>query len=128
MYALTGFAKLAEPRWRSGEVMGDVLSSQTYAEWPRAVSSPALLVAASVFVLLFECAFPVAVFWRRTRALWLVTGVVLHLGIEVFLVIPLFSAATLVSYLAFVTDDEARRLVSFARWWRREGGRSRRSA
>jgi len=125
MYAMTGFAKLPRASWQTGTMMRDVLASPVYAEWPMALGVGPALVAASWAVLAFECAFPFAIWWRRTRWVFLAAGVAMHLGIEVFLVIPLFSAATLVSYVPFLEDARAERLVA---WISRRGSAAPRPA
>ncbi len=125
MYAMTGCAKLPQASWQTGTMMRDVLASPVYAEWPMALGVGPVLVAASWGVLAFECAFPFAIWWRRTRWILLAAGVAMHLGIEIFLVIPLFSAATFVSYVPFLTDAEAERLVA---WISRRGSAAARPA
>lgn len=112
MYGLTGFSKLAQESWRTGRMMGEVFASPVYAEWPVVIEWRPFLLAMSFGVLAFECLFPVAIWWRRTRLPWLAAGVALHVGIDLFMVIPLFSAATLVSYTAFLTDEEVERAVA----------------
>lgn len=125
MYAMTGFAKLAQPGWQHGHMMRDVLASPVYCEVPVMIGWAAVPLVMGWGVLLFECGFPFAIWWRRTRPIWLAAGVAMHLGIELLMVIPLFSAATFVSYIPFLTDAEAERFVAWLRARSRGGSRGR---
>lgn len=62
-YAVAGWVKLANPAWRRGEALRDVFAFSAYpvSEALRAwAARPALLVALSWVVILFEIAFPLA--------------------------------------------------------------------
>jgi hypothetical protein len=96
-----------------------VLSSPVLSEWPMQLE-PALLVAVLTWsALVFELAFPMLIWDRRFRPYALAAGTLFHLGIELTLTIPMFSAVMLVSYVSFLSDDEAERALAFLRrLWR----------
>ena len=70
-----------------------------------------LLQPAHLGDLAFEATFIVLVWPRRLRLWVLGAGVLLHLGIDVFLDIGFFSLAIYLAYLAFLPADVAERVV-----------------
>jgi hypothetical protein len=113
IYWFSCFSKLRHARWRHGVAIQDVLSSPLFSEWPVDLSfSPLLRAMLTWSTLLFEFGFPIAVWHPRTRLFALVLGVVFHLGIEITMIIPMFSAIMIVSYALFLTDREAARALA----------------
>lgn len=119
VYLNSAFAKLANPRWREGLALRDVLSSPVFAEWPRYLESRPLVGALTWGTLLFELTFPVLVWWRRARPWLLAAGVLFHLAIDVTMVIPMFSYIMIASYAAFLDDEDVAAIAR--RIWKREG-------
>jgi hypothetical protein len=112
VYLMTAIAKLAEEPWRDGTALFHVLASPVLAEWPIEVESRALIAVMTYGTLVFELAFALLVGWRPARRPLLLAGVALHLGIEITMRIPTFSFLMMISYLAFLSDAEARWLLS----------------
>jgi hypothetical protein len=111
VYANTATSKLLSARWREGRMLYDVLASPVFAEWPTWLEPRALVAAMTWGTLLFEVSFPVLVWFRKTRYPVLVAGVLFHLGIDVLMIIPMFSWIMIVSYAAFLDDDVVRRVA-----------------
>jgi uncharacterized membrane protein len=59
-YAVSGFAKLREPRWRDGTAMDLLVRLPQYGVPPRLIALLTGARAASFAMLAFECAFPIA--------------------------------------------------------------------
>jgi hypothetical protein len=78
-----------------------------------------VLWALTYGTLLFELGFPLAIWWRRYRPWLIAAGVTFHVGIDLAMVIPIFSATMILSYLAFLDDDETETLVRALTPWRR---------
>ncbi len=111
IYWFSCFSKLRHAGWRQGTALRDVLASPVFSEWP-VVIEPWLVTALLTWgTLLFEFGFPIAVF-TRLRRLALLAGIGFHLGIELSMKIPMFSAVMLVSYALFLKEDEAAWLLS----------------
>ena len=115
VYFVTGTIRISHARWRAGTQMRDVLDSVVFSEWPVHIDSRIVIAVLTYAVLAFECGFPIAVWNDASRKLWLLGGVVFHVGIEILMVIPMFSWIMLAGYVAFVTDDEAERFVAWLR-------------
>jgi len=118
-------AKLKFEAWQQGTALRDVLASPVFSEWPTQVDSSALIAVLTWSTLAFELMFPILIWETRLRPYVLAAGALLHLGIEITLTIPIFSAIMLVSYSCFLSDDETERLVGIGRRSRLRLGRSR---
>jgi hypothetical protein len=119
VYANTSMSKLMNQRWIEGRALRDVLASPVFAEWPTWIDFWPLIHAMTWGTLAFELGFPLLVWFRRTRMLFLLGGIVFHLMIDALMVIPMFSWIMIVSYGAFLEDDQVRRF--FARFSARGG-------
>lgn len=80
-YFISGWVKLKNPDWRSGEALCDVFRfsaypvSETLRNWARA---PRLLTALSWGVILFEVLFPLALFSQTTLIVALIVAATFH--------------------------------------------------
>jgi len=106
IYLFSCFAKLAHAGWWKGNAIYHVVSSQVFAEWPVEITIPLLVPLATWGTLLFEWLFPLAVWLPRYRPYALVLGVAFHVGIDVALVIPMFSAIMVAAYPCYMSDAE----------------------
>ena len=111
VYANTAMSKVLVGRWRDGRALYDVLASPVFAEWPAWFDVWPIIHAMTWGTLVFELSFPVLVWLRKTRYLVLLSGVLFHLGIDVLMIIPMFSWIMIVSYAAFLDDDVVRRVA-----------------
>ena len=70
-YAVSGWAKLAGPSWRSGEALPGVMRTLSYGDpagWRLAARYPRSTRAAGVGILALECLFPAVFVWRGRLA------------------------------------------------------------
>jgi hypothetical protein len=124
-YALSAWAKLRGTAWNNGTAIALALRLEDLDRF----QAPEWLFNQSIILnlftwatLLFEASFIFLVWNRRLRPWVLGAGVLLHLGIDVFLDIGWFSYAIFLSYVAFIPPDIADRLVAkVQRTLRREG-------
>lgn len=114
VYVTSVWHKLQSPAWRSGEALHLAMKAQTVSRLPEGLGSPAIERALTFGTLALEGLF-FLVFWRRLRPVFLVGGLLLHLTIEATFTVPMFSATMLISYLAFLTDAEAKRVWGWVR-------------
>ena len=106
VYLNSAISKLANERWQNGMALRDVLASPVFAEWPKWVDFKPLIWALTYSTLLLELLFPAFVWFKRPRRWLLLWGVGFHVGIDVTMMIPIFSYIMIIGYIAFLTDDE----------------------
>lgn len=115
VYASSAFSKMHNGRWLQGRALRDVLASPVFAEWPTWLGFWPLIYAMTWGTLVFELGFPSLVWFRKLRPWFLLAGVGFHLGIDLLMIIPIFSYVMIVSYGAFLDDDLAARILAFVR-------------
>lgn len=77
-YGVTGIQKLTGYQWTHGHAIGIVSTDPDYG--PVSAGQVALLTMLTYAVLVFQLVFPIAVWWRQTRSIWMWSGVVFHLA------------------------------------------------
>jgi hypothetical protein len=121
MYLSAGLWKMGNPDWRSGVALYYVLNNPVYRRVPGDVPSALFgaLVALNYLTLFWELAFPILVWFRRTRLVMLLTGIALHLGMLTTMEVGAFMPTVLVAYVAFLdpwrTESRVTRWLRFAR-------------
>jgi hypothetical protein len=124
VYGSSGLWKLAYPIWRDGSAVHWALSLNGFHRFPWAIPAAAEPVLALLTwgTLMFEIAFPVLVFFRRTRAFAILGGVGLHLGLGLTLELGPFSAVMIASYAAFLDPERTPALMrQWSGWFARAG-------
>lgn len=87
-YFLAGFTKVKKSKWQNGQALQIFLKDSLYfpsAITARVLSRQNLLVAFSWATIIFECAFPFALFNSQWCALFLLMGGLFHLANVYFL-------------------------------------------
>jgi len=116
MYLAAALWKMGNPDWRSGTALHYVLNNLTFQRFPGVVPSSMFgaTVALTYLTLAWELAFPVLVWFRRTRTVMLLIGLALHLGMWATLEVGAFMPTVLVAYVAFL--DPHRTEARVQRW------------
>jgi hypothetical protein len=102
VYGSTGWYKvLDEPEWLNGDALAHHLVNHAFGG--RAIgfwmsNKPWLTVPMSWWTLIFECSFPVLVWFRRTNPIILLMGLGFHLGIFVMMGVYTFSPVGVAVY------------------------------
>jgi hypothetical protein len=110
-YMVTGLHKLTGTHWPQGTAMGIVASDPAFGPaW--IAGGPALAMAITWAVLLFQLTFPLAMWWRRTRIPWMLAGVVFHLCTAWWMGIPEMGFAFIAAYAIWLSEAEAKGLGS----------------
>ncbi|MBJ6765908.1 HTTM domain-containing protein [Myxococcaceae bacterium JPH2] len=93
IYFATGAEKLVGPTWRDGTALWEVLMQPQYGQFDFAwlAQVPWLVKLASWGTLVIEAGYPVLIWPARTRPLWVVLTLGMHLGIAVLMGLWLFS-------------------------------------
>ena len=113
-YLLSAWSKSRGSTWHEGTAMAlsmriEDLQRFVAPEW--LFDQSVLLNLVTWAALAFEATF-IAIVWPRRLRLWvLAAGVAFHLGIDVFLDIGFFSLAIWITYLAFLPNEIADRVV-----------------
>lgn len=126
IYCVATFAKWPGDTWRNGTAVYYAYALPDIHRFP----VPWIDVHHVWFVHLLtwgtmaiELSMWTLVWFRRTRLYVLAAGVLLHLGIEYALNLPMFAFIMIASYLVFLRESD---LQNFARWiGRRKAGRKR---
>ncbi len=112
-YFTSGIEKATGVQWWNGEVMWIALNTPGYAvmdfHWLARV--PALPMVGGWIVLAIEIFYCVMVWPKKTRAFWVALTCLMHLGIAVFLNLPIFGLLMCVptfSLFAFSAEPRAR--------------------
>lgn len=125
-YFMSGWYKLQDTYWLRGTGMYYILNDERFsilAAGGRHISAPAILVYFLTYsTILFEIGFPFFVYFRRSKRIVLILGLLMHLGIYIFLMIYGLSVIFVIQYGLFFSDEETtaavkkvKRLVKFKR-------------
>jgi hypothetical protein len=112
IYGMTAYAKLQEDVWLEGRAIRGFLAMPTYATWPMWHDHWPFMKPLTWGMLAFECAFPLLIWFRPLRPWLLLAGIAFHVGIDVLMQIPLFSATMIFAYIMFVPDESAERWMN----------------
>lgn len=102
IYFFGGLAKCLGAGWWNGESIWRALSRQPFDLVPPSVllRGAALLAPVGILVCLLETSYPLFIWSRRTRAIWLSAVVGMHLAIGLTMGLKLFALALIVLNLA----------------------------
>ncbi len=82
-YFLAGWVKIRKKNWRTGKALRGFLASSIYEpNWTTRwiIQQPVVAFLLSWGVLVFECSFPLALFFPDLCLIWIGTGLTFHLG------------------------------------------------
>jgi hypothetical protein len=111
LYLASGFFKLLGAGWRDGSSVHYTTTQNVYGRIFNVYAPPVGLdwtfTLLTYLTLAWELAFPLMLWNRTTRALALLTGIGMHLGIWATMEVGPFSWVMLASYFAFIDPDAA---------------------
>jgi hypothetical protein len=107
VYLAAGLSKARGEQWWNGEAIWRAVLQPEYCSFDMGwlANVPWLAVLASWGTLLVEIGYAAFIWPRRTRPIWLLGAVAMHLGIGVFMGLWLFSAAMIVLNVAAFGSD-----------------------
>ena len=112
VYAATGLHKLCSSEWLHGEAINLALTTPFVRSWASGLQVPhSVSILLSYATLCFELSFPVGVFVRRARPLYLMCGILFHVVIEATLRLSMFSWIMVASYALFSEPECAERFL-----------------
>lgn len=114
VYASSGIEKALGEQWWNGEAIWRALSLPIFKQVdPSALATvPWLPMLLGWSVLAFEGLYPIFMGWTKTRSLWLLAVVGMHLGIGMFMGMWVFASIMIILNLgAFLPDAALSRLT-----------------
>lgn len=108
VYGFSGLEKCKGTRWWDGSALWDVLSMGTMQRWDLSfvAHAPVLLALGVYVVLAWEIYFPALIWIPRLRLPMLFFGLVMHLGIFLFMNLPSFGFMMISLYALFLRKEE----------------------
>jgi hypothetical protein len=104
-YFISGWVKVVNPQWRSGQALEDVFAFSAYpavTAYRRLASSPMLLFGLSWLVVVFELVFPLALLTPYSLVLALLLGACFHLSNAIFFGLNRFFWIWLAAYPSII--------------------------
>lgn len=118
IYFNTGLAKARGAQWWTGDALWRALMQPQFSvfdvSWIAGVAW--LPVLAGWAVVVVELGYPVLIWPRRSRALWVVATLALHLGIAIAMGLWLFSAVMIVMTISAFGVPSLLRTTAAPRW------------
>ena len=117
IYLVSGWDKLNSEAWRSGDAIDYVIHLRNlYNPWFAGMfEDPGLQMVLSWMTILFELAFVVLVWFKKTRIPILIIGIFFHLFIWIVMSLPDFAITMIISYILFLKDTDYHRLPARVR-------------
>lgn len=115
IYLVSGWDKVTDEVWRSGEAFAYIAHFDSLFNpiFSGLLESKGIQLLLSWMTILFELAFVMLVWFRKTRIPVLIAGVIFHLVIMFMLTLPDFGILMILSYLIFLKDSDHDRIKGF---------------
>ncbi|WP_413574482.1 HTTM domain-containing protein [Bdellovibrio sp. HCB290] len=106
IYAYTGWEKLKGASWWDGTALWSVLANpqMTTMDFSFLREIPWVIPVLGYTTILFEVYFPPMVIWHKSRHIWLFMGLMMHLGIGIFMGLMPFATVMLSTYFLFLNS------------------------
>ena len=108
VYFISSIAKLQSTSWIDGTAVNFILRNNIFnrvnMDWITAV--PLIVFLLTWFTLFFQFSFPFLVWFERYRKPLVVAGVLIHLGIFIFIDAAWFGPIVLAVYAIFLKHEE----------------------
>jgi hypothetical protein len=115
IYLVSGWDKLINESWRSGEAFDYVTHMNTMFNpaFSRLFDQPEMHLTLSWATILFELSFVILIWFEKTRLPILAIGICFHIFIWIVMSLPDFAITMMVSYVIFLKDADLTRLKAF---------------
>ncbi len=104
LYVVASYFKLLGSSWLDGTAFYYVLFNDTYSHpWFKQllISNGFLIHIITWFALIFQLMFPVFIWFKRTKLIMIISGILFHIMIIVIMGITDFGIIMLIMYLLF---------------------------
>jgi hypothetical protein len=115
VYFAAGLSKILQPIWQNGEALYYILRIEDFraSDLNITLTKSAFFVKFSTwFTLFWELTFPLAIWFKKLRNLYLIAGIGLHIGIWMLMRIDNFSFVMLSIYPVFFLDTEYKKFYT----------------
>ena len=108
IYGTAGLAKLKGEKWWEGSAIWYITGNQQVAifDFSFIYHVPVIIALLTFSVLAFEIYFPIAIWQKKLRPLWILFGITLHLFTSLFLNLFYFGLVMTASYLFWVRRED----------------------
>ncbi|WP_421889859.1 HTTM domain-containing protein [Marinoscillum sp.] len=109
VYFFTSLAKIQGELWLNGTAVYYTMRVHDFMATPYNITltkNHYFVVLSTYFTLFWEMSFAFLIWFRKTKYFVMLGGVMLHLGIWIFMRIDNFSWIMMGSYLIFISDEE----------------------
>ena len=115
VYFTTAWWKLLGPEWNQGTAVGYVLNLLEFQRFPLPDFMRGLVMSKFLtgFTAVVEVLFPLFVWFKDTRALTLLIGLSLHMGLEYCMNVQLFQPIICSLYILFVDPSDLERALRY---------------
>ena len=118
IYFFSGLHKLEGETWRNGTALYYILNSNDF--------SPSLLniyISKSIFIIkfltwftiFFQLSFPILIWFKKTKKVYIILGIFLHLGIFILMKIDNFSFVLISCYSVFLSNKFFRNFKKYSK-------------
>ena len=116
IYFTSGLYKLFGSVWRDGSAVYYTTAHNIFGRifhvHPVPLSLEWVLTAFTYGTIVWELSFPFLLLYRRTRKFAIISGIAMHLGIQMMMEVGPFTWMMLASYVAFLDPKTTRRLLA----------------
>lgn len=120
VYFVTGMVKSNTDVWSNGTANYYILQLDEFeaTKWNILLANNAFFTKTTTyFTLAFEILFPFAILFKRMKYIWLLLGVLFHIGIWVFMKIDVFPWIMIATYFVFIDDNEYKHFFNKLRYF-----------
>lgn len=113
VYFFTALAKLQGDLWLNGTATFYTMRVEDFnaTDWNIPLTRNFYFVVLSTYFTIFwELAFPFLIWFKKTKFWIIFFGILLHIGIFIFMRIDNFSWIMIASYFVFITNDEYKKI------------------
>ncbi len=116
-YAMTGLEKLKGHTWWEGTALWYVIGMEDAMPYDLSFLKvfPILIGVMVYLTLIFEIYFPIAIWNKTLRPIWLLLGAFFHLNTGLFMGLPLFAFTMMSAYLLFIDESYLRSFFTYFR-------------
>jgi hypothetical protein len=116
VYFFTSIAKMQGELWLNGTAIFYTMRVDEFNATPYNITlteNHYFVVISTYFTILFEICFPFLIWFKQTKYYIIFAGVLLHVGIWVFMRIDNFSWIMIGTYFIFINDEEYASLLNY---------------
>lgn len=114
VYVMAGVGKLYNPLWLRGDAIYHVLNTSYFTNYygKLLVDYPMVLTIATLLTLAFQVTFPIIIWVKKARPIYILIGSGIHLGIATIMGLTTFGIAMSISYIVFYDPKKSLKILN----------------